>query len=201
MGKKTQIVFVLDRSGSMLSVAEDAVGGFNAFLAEQQKAPQGKRFTLIQFDHEYRVDYDKVKLGEVRPLVNGQSYVPRGCTALMDAVARALAIVSDTDRAIVAVYTDGRENASIEVTKDALKKLIKQAQKRGVEVLFLASDVKPEYITSMTGLQRSKIASVDKGDMVATMTVASGRATAYATSGAGMARGLQEDYDNITDTD
>ena len=82
-----EIAFVLDRSGSMGSVARSAVDGFNDFLREQQSAPGQARFTLVLFDDEYLVPADAVPIDEVVPL-NAGTYVPRGSTALLDAIGR-----------------------------------------------------------------------------------------------------------------
>ncbi|MGO9712554.1 MAG: VWA domain-containing protein, partial [Polyangiaceae bacterium] len=86
----THITVVLDRSGSMSSVAADAVGGFNTFLAQQQKLPGAATMTLVQFDHEYQVVHEALNLRDVVPLTK-ETFVPRGQTALYDAVGRAVA--------------------------------------------------------------------------------------------------------------
>ena len=85
----TDIVCVIDRSGSMDSIRTDAIGGFNAFLKDQQAEPGEARLTLVLFDHEYLIPYENVPLPDVPPL-DGTTYVPRGRTALNDAVGRAI---------------------------------------------------------------------------------------------------------------
>lgn len=117
----TEIAFVLDRSGSMESCQEAAIDGFNRFLAEQQQTEGLARLTLVLFDHEYLVPVRSIPVQEVVPLTN-ETYVPRGMTALLDAIGQtidelgtSLAAMPEKQRpgqVIVAILTDGFENAS-----------------------------------------------------------------------------------------
>jgi uncharacterized protein YegL len=119
--KYTEIAFVLDRSGSMESCREAAITGFNRFLAEQQNAPGHAKLTLVLFDNEYLVPVQSVPVQEVLPL-DAESYVPRGATALLDAIAQTIddlgARLSNLpesarpSQVIVPILTDGYENAS-----------------------------------------------------------------------------------------
>jgi hypothetical protein len=128
----THIYFLLDRSGSMQSIKSDTEGGFAAFVEEQRRAPGGCRVTLAQFDHEYDVVYSGVPASDVPPL----SLQPRGRTALLDAMGRLvtdagaeLAALPEDGRpgtVIVAVMTDGLENASSEWTHQAIRSLVEQ---------------------------------------------------------------------------
>ena len=83
----TELLSVLDRSGSMESIRDDALGGFNAFLDAQKAIPGAARLSLVLFDHEHRLALDGVSLADVEPLTR-ETYVPRGTTALLDAVGR-----------------------------------------------------------------------------------------------------------------
>jgi hypothetical protein len=85
----TEIAVVLDRSGSMQSMAIEAVGGMNAFLESQQKLPGEARLTLVLFDHEYIVAHSRRPIKDVPPL-DDDTYVPRGSTALLDAIGRTI---------------------------------------------------------------------------------------------------------------
>lgn len=135
----TEIVCVLDRSGSMASLTNDAIGGFNSFLDEQKKLPGDARLSLILFDHEYIVQADNAPIQQVEPLT-AQTYVPRGSTALLDAIGRAITNVgerltktSERDRpskVIVVILTDGEENASHEYTKQRIADMIKHQQEQ-----------------------------------------------------------------------
>ena len=85
----TEIVSIVDRSGSMESILDDAIGGFNTFLAAQQRQPGEAKLSLILFDHEYQVVHQAVDIQQVEPL-NQDTYVPRGSTALLDAVGKTI---------------------------------------------------------------------------------------------------------------
>jgi hypothetical protein len=128
----THIYFLLDRSGSMQSIKSDTEGGFAAFVEEQRRAPGDCRVTLAQFDHEYDVVYSGVPVAAVPPL----ALQSRGTTALLDAMGRLvtdagaeLAALPEHERpgtVIVAVMTDGLENASREWTHTAIRSLVEQ---------------------------------------------------------------------------
>ncbi len=146
----TLIVYILDRSGSMQPLAGDAIGGFNAFLADQQQQPSRAMFTLVLFDHEYLVPVEHVDITQVAPL-DTRSYVPRGQTALLDAVGRAVDDVgkqlADTvedqrpGKVIVAIFTDGLENASRRYTYRQVSDMIRHQQEvYNWEFLFLAAN-------------------------------------------------------------
>ena len=117
----TEIAFVLDRSGSMKSCQQAAIDGFNRFLADQQKAEGLAKLTLVLFDDEYLVSVSSVPVEEVVPITD-ETYQPRRCTALLDAIGRTiddlghrLSALVEKDRpgqVIVAILTDGFENAS-----------------------------------------------------------------------------------------
>ena len=131
----SEIAFVLDRSGSMESCREATVGCFNTFLQEQQRTEGLARLTLILFNDEYLVPIDALPVAEILPLGN-DSYVPRGSTALLDAIGRAidelgarLAALPEQDRpmqVIVAILTDGLENSSQNYTWQQIADAIKQ---------------------------------------------------------------------------
>ena len=117
----TEIAFILDRSGSMNSCQQAAIAGFNQFLDDQQKTEGLAKLTLVLFDDEYLVSVSSIPVHEIVPLTD-DTYQPRGCTALLDAIGqtiddfgRRFAAVSEKDRpgqVIVAILTDGLENAS-----------------------------------------------------------------------------------------
>jgi len=121
----TEIIAILDRSGSMHSLVTDTIGGFNAFLAEQKKATGKAKLTLVQFDDKYQIDYDGVDVQSVKDL-NEQTYQPRGSTALFDAVGKTIVTVGERlsklkeeerpGQVIFLIITDGMENASKEFT-------------------------------------------------------------------------------------
>ena len=143
----THLYFLLDRSGSMQSIREDTIGGFDAFIAEQRTQPGDCRVTLAQFDDRYDVVYSDLPIAEVP----GLQLQPRGTTALLDAIGRLvtdagerLAALTEADRpgtVIVGIMTDGHENASKEWSHAAVKSLIQQqTQTYGWEFLYMGAD-------------------------------------------------------------
>lgn len=145
-----EIVCVVDRSGSMAGIREDAVGGFNAFLESQKKHPGEARLTLVLFDHEYGLLHEGVDMQNVPPL-DGDTYVPRGMTALLDAIGRTvddvgkrLAATPESERpakVIVSILTDGLENASRDYGNLRVAAMIEhQREKYNWEFIFLAAN-------------------------------------------------------------
>ena len=143
----THLYFLLDRSGSMVSLREDTIGGFDTFIAEQRTAPGQCRVTLAQFDNEYDEVYADRDIATVPSLV----LVPRGSTALLDALGRLvvtagerLAALPEAQRpgsVVVGVMTDGYENASRDWTHDRIKALIEQqSTEYGWQFLYLGAD-------------------------------------------------------------
>jgi len=119
----------------MRGIANDTIGGFNSFLAEQKKANVDEaRLTLVQFDHEYNVIHNAKPLAEV-PDLTAETYVPRGNTALLDAMGRTIVTTGEAltampeherpEQVVILVITDGEENASTEYTKDKIAEMVK----------------------------------------------------------------------------
>jgi hypothetical protein len=137
---KTKIVVVMDRSGSMSSVKTDTIGGFNQFLKEQKKLDGECRMTYTQFDTEYEIVHNHKLIADV-PELDDKSYVPRGYTALLDAIGKTINTVSgagetsgckecDREKVIFCIITDGHENASKEFKKHQIKEMIEHKQKQ-----------------------------------------------------------------------
>lgn len=145
----TEIVVVLDRSGSMESVKSDAIGGFNAFVEEQRLVPGEAKLTLVKFDHEYELAYESVPLSMVERL-NENTFIPRGMTALLDAMGKSIGYTKEKivsmpkwkrpDKVLIAVLTDGHENDSKEFNKKQVFDLVDKVQEEGWEILFLGAD-------------------------------------------------------------
>jgi len=152
MAKKdfSEIVCVIDRSGSMEAIKTDAIGGFNSFVEEQKKVPGKASLTFTQFDTVYEVVYANKMLNDV-PVLDEKTYIPRGMTALLDAIGRTinevgvrLANMAEKDRpekVIFAILTDGEENASREFTKDKIFEMItRQKETYSWEFIFLVAN-------------------------------------------------------------
>lgn len=145
----TELVVVLDKSGSMSTVISDAIGGFNTFLKAQQEAPGEAKITVVQFDTVLEFYATNADVKSVKPL-NEKTYVPRGNTALYDAVGIAidetgkrLAALDEKDRpskVIFAILTDGEENSSSKYTgKQVREMLAHQRDKYNWDFVFLAA--------------------------------------------------------------
>jgi len=146
MTLKTEIIVVTDRSGSMQTIAEATIAGYNKFIREQ-KAEEGEaRVTFTQFDDIYEVVYQGRDLREV-PELTAATFQPRGGTALLDAIGRTLdeqlkRITAEkwAELVIVQIITDGQENQSRTYTADRIKGMIQTAQNMGVEFIFQAAN-------------------------------------------------------------
>ena len=147
----TEIISIVDRSGSMQSILDDAIGGFNTFLAAQQRQPGEAKLSLILFDHEYQVVHQAVDIQQVEPL-NQDTYVPRGSTALLDAVGKTIDAVGERlaataesekpSQVIVSILTDGYENASQTYSKPKVAEMIKhQTEKYNWAFEFQAANM------------------------------------------------------------
>lgn len=149
----THIAVILDRTGSMESIRDDTIGGFNAFLKKQKAEPGTATLTLVQFDTQdpYEVIHNFKPIGKV-PKLTRDTYVPRATTPLLDALGRgindiekSLRKLKEDDRpakVIVAVVTDGQENSSREFHKDQIEKMIKKRTKKdGWQFVFLSADL------------------------------------------------------------
>lgn len=160
--KITELVFILDRSGSMHGLEGDTIGGFNSMI-EKQKTEEGECFvSTVLFDNESRVIHDRVKLSEIAPMTE-KDYCVGGCTALLDAVGGAVHHIGNIhkyarredvpENTIFVIITDGMENASHRYTQADIKKLIeKQKKKYGWEFLFLGANIDAVATASRYGI-------------------------------------------------
>jgi uncharacterized protein YegL len=133
----TEIVTILDRSGSMERLVNDTIGGYNNFIEEQKKLPGEANVTTVLFDDKYSVLHDRVNLKNVNPITSKEYFV-RGLTALLDAVGKTinnigakLSAMNEADRpskVIVLIITDGEENSSKEFTKEQIKQMVETQQ-------------------------------------------------------------------------
>jgi len=162
----THILFILDRSGSMQSLHADVVGGFNTFLASQQAAEGTADLTLVQFDSDIETRMDGIDIQEVKPF-RKSDFEPRGTTALfdamgssIDALGRELAARREADRperVVVAVMTDGEENASQEYSFEKIQGMIEhQRSYYNWEFVFLASELRTLDLSLDMGVKREK---------------------------------------------
>ncbi len=147
----TEIVFILDRSGSMAGLEADTVGGFNAMVEKQKKEPGEALLSTVLFDNESSVLYDRVDVRKVEPMTDRQ-YRVGGCTALLDAIGGAVRHIANVHKyareedrpgkTVFVITTDGMENASRRYSYAEVQKLVKHEQeKHGWEFLFLGANM------------------------------------------------------------
>ena len=147
----TELVFILDRSGSMRGLEADTIGGFNAMLEKQRKAEGEAIVSTVLFDNESEVIHDRVNLRKIAPLTETQ-YSVRGCTALLDAIGGAIHHIGNVhkyaraedvpEHTLFAITTDGMENASHHYAADQVRRMIeRQKKKYGWEFLFLGANI------------------------------------------------------------
>lgn len=157
----TELVFILDRSGSMGGLEEDTIGGFNSMI-EKQKKQQGECLvSTVLFDHEVTTLHDRVPLADIRPMTQDDYYV-RGCTALIDAIGMTVNHIEEVHRYIrkedvpahtmFVITTDGMENASKEYSSDKVKKMIEKKKKEGWEFLFIGANIDAVSTASHFGI-------------------------------------------------
>ena len=153
-----EVVVVADRSGSMTSIAADAIGGYNTFLKEQQSAKGAANLTLVMFDDKYEVAVDSVPIKNAEPLTSA-TFVPRGSTALNDAIGRSISALEAKapKKAIVCIITDGGENSSREFTGETAKAKIKAAEARGWQVVYLAANQDAFAVGGALGFNQANI--------------------------------------------
>lgn len=142
--KRTDLVFLLDRSGSMQGLEGDTIGGYNAMLAKQ-KETEGEVFvTTLLFDDRHELLCDRVPLQKAAPMTE-RDYTVRGCTALLDAMGMAIQQIGmarePADQVIFVITTDGLENASREYTYNKVKALVEAKKALGWEFLFFGANM------------------------------------------------------------
>ena len=147
----TEMVFILDRSGSMRGLEADTIGGFNGLIEKQRKEEGEAYVSTVLFDSECSVIHDRVSLEKIEPMTEKEYYV-RGCTALLDALGGAIRHISNVHRyarpedvpahTLFVVMTDGLENASRRYDSQTVKRMIKERQSEfGWEFLFLGANI------------------------------------------------------------
>ena len=162
----TEMVFILDRSGSMAGLEEDTIGGFNGMI-ERQKLEEGEALvSTVLFDSVSRVIHDRVPLDQVPPLTRGE-YCVGGCTALLDAVGGAIHHIGNVhkyareedrpERTVFIITTDGMENSSRSYSRERVRQMItRQKEKYGWEFLFLGANIDAENTAEGIGIGRDR---------------------------------------------
>ena len=165
----TEIVFILDRSGSMAGLEGDTIGGFNAMIEKQKQESGEAVVSTVLFDHLSEVIHDRVDMGKIQPLTRKEYYV-RGCTALLDAVGRAIHHIGNVhkyareedrpEKTLFVITTDGMENASREYTSDRVRRMIgRQKERYGWEFIFLGANIDAAREAARFGINADRAAN------------------------------------------
>ena len=165
----TEIVFILDRSGSMSGLEADTIGGFNSMIEKQKKAEGEALISTVLFDNTSEVIHDRVSVQNIKPMTD-EDYTVRGCTALLDAIGGAIHHIGNVhkyarpedvpEHTIFVITTDGMENASRHYSDREVKQMIKkEEEKYGWEFLFLAANIDAVETAERYGIRRERAAN------------------------------------------
>lgn len=168
---KTELIFILDRSGSMGGLESDTIGGFNATINDQKTLEEETRVTTILFDNFFEILHDRIDLQDL-PTLTEKDYFVRGSTALYDAVALGINKIVNVqkqtkqdgraDKVIMVIITDGYENSSRETNAAMLHKMIDGCKKDGWEFLFLGADIDAQAAAGAIGIESSRASNFVK---------------------------------------
>ena len=168
MNDITELVFILDASGSMHDLTDDTIGGFNAMIEKQKQEDGACYVSTVSFHTESTVLHDRVPLGKVAPLTR-DDYRTQGCTALLDAVGDAVRHIANIHKyarpedvpahTMFVITTDGMENASHRYTYDQIKSLIEEKKAKGWEFLFVAANIDAAATAARVGISAERTAN------------------------------------------
>ena len=160
----TELVFILDRSGSMSGMEKDTIGGFNSMIEKQKKQAGECYVSTVLFDNESEVVHDRVKLSEIEPMTEDDYYV-RGCTALIDAVGGAIHHIGNIHKyarpedrpakTLFIITTDGMENASTEYNNESIKALVDRLDHAGWVFTYIGANQDAIYVANSMGIRNA----------------------------------------------
>ena len=162
----TELVFILDRSGSMSGLENDTIGGFNSLIGKQKKEAGEALVSLVLFDNDQEVIYDRIPLEKIEPITDSQYYV-RGSTALLDAIGGSIHHIGNVhkyaknedipENTLFIITTDGMENSSHRYTYNKVKHMIEhEKEKYNWEFLFLGANIDAISVASRFGIRGNR---------------------------------------------
>lgn len=161
----TELVFILDRSGSMAGLEGDTIGGFNSMIGKQKKQPGEAVVSTVLFDNVSEVIHDRVPLDRIAPMTDREYYV-RGCTALIDAIGGAIRHIGNVhkyareedvpEHTMFVITTDGMENASKTFTSKEVKRMIEEKKEKGWEFIFLGANIDAVETAKHFGIEEDR---------------------------------------------
>jgi uncharacterized protein YegL len=165
----TELVFILDRSGSMSGLESDTIGGYNAMLKKQQQEPGEATVTTVLFDDEYQLLHDRINIKGISPITENEYFV-RGTTALLDAIGKTIHKIHNAqqhtspehraDKVLFVIITDGMENASREYSYAQVKQLVeRQKETYGWEFIFLGANIDAIATAATFGISADRAAN------------------------------------------
>ena len=207
----TELVFILDRSGSMSGLERDTIGGFNALIEKQRKQPGECLVSVVLFDNTSEVIYDRVPLEKVRPMTE-DDYSVRGCTALIDALGDAIRHIGNVHKyarpedvpahTVFVITTDGMENASRKYSaQEVRQKIERMKEEKGWEFLFIGANIDAVQTAGRFGINADRAVNY-KADKRGThvlyecVSTAVGNIRANAPMKADWSEAIAEDYKN-----
>lgn len=154
------LIFIMDRSGSMCGSEKDTIGGFNSFIQKELKKELNTKVTVVLFDHDYEVLYKRKPIHQVPELTDNEYWV-RGSTALLDAIGRTINTLDKeiNNKTLVVIMTDGYENASSEYTKQQIQNLIANHK---WEFLYIGAEIDSYAEAANFGFKKSRVANYVK---------------------------------------
>lgn len=202
----TEIVYILDRSGSMGGLEADTIGGFNSMMEKEKKTGEKALVSTVLFDDVCEVIHDRVPIEKIREMTD-QQYFVRGCTALLDAVGGAIHHIGNIhkyareedrpEKTIFVITTDGLENASSRYSYERVQKMIKRQQKKyGWEFIFIGANIDAYAEAERFGIRRERAVNY-MHDTVGTAHVYAGVSAAVCCAmAAGTAIEMEESLNN-----
>ena len=171
----TEVIFILDRSGSMSGLEADTIGGFNSMIEKQKKEEGEAYISTVLFDDRTEVLYDRVPVAKVEPMNDKQYYV-RGCTALLDALGGAIRHIGNVhkyareedrpEKTLFIITTDGMENASRRYSYDQVRKMVENAkEKYGWEFMFLGANIDAIGVARRFGISADRAINYECDEM------------------------------------